>query len=231
MTTDQKGAIAEAAIAHAALELGIEVYTPMYDQGRRYDMIFGVADQLLRVQCKWAPRHGDVIEVRCQSCRRTRNGMTWRSYTEEEIDAIAAYCVDTDRCYLLPASIVAGRRQFHLRLAPARNNQRLGLNWADLYEFGSISWEDLDQLGAIAQLEERSAGSRKVVGSSPTSSTSDDPDGRVRRIGSEELREGWARWLYCVAAGEELLVTRRGRPVARLLPALEAPAADPLIAA
>jgi len=47
----------------------------------------------------------------------------------------------------------------HLRLGPTRNNQRLGVKMAAAYE-----------LGAIAQLGERSAGSRKVEGSSPSSS-------------------------------------------------------------
>jgi hypothetical protein len=38
LTTDQKGAIAEAAITHAALELGIGVAKPSGDE--RYDLIF-----------------------------------------------------------------------------------------------------------------------------------------------------------------------------------------------
>jgi hypothetical protein len=39
MTTDQKGAIAETAIAHEATKLGIEVYRPIAEGGR-FDMIF-----------------------------------------------------------------------------------------------------------------------------------------------------------------------------------------------
>jgi hypothetical protein len=62
---------------------------------------------------------------------------------------------------VVPVSLVAGRRVIHLRVAPAANNQNLAINWAEQYE-----------LGAIAQLGERSAGSRKVGGSNPPSSTS-----------------------------------------------------------
>jgi hypothetical protein len=36
MTTDQKGAVAEAAIALAAMKLGIDVYRPL-GEGGRYD--------------------------------------------------------------------------------------------------------------------------------------------------------------------------------------------------
>jgi hypothetical protein len=44
LTTDQKGSIAEAEVACAAMKLGIGVYRPMSD-GERYDLIFdGKAD-------------------------------------------------------------------------------------------------------------------------------------------------------------------------------------------
>ena len=53
LTTDQKGAIAELAIARAGLELGIPVYRAMAEGGR-YDLIFDLDSRLVRVQCKWA---------------------------------------------------------------------------------------------------------------------------------------------------------------------------------
>jgi hypothetical protein len=51
LSTDQKGAIAESAIAHAAIKLGIGVYRPLSD-GERYDLIFDLGERLERVQCK-----------------------------------------------------------------------------------------------------------------------------------------------------------------------------------
>jgi hypothetical protein len=53
LTTDQKGAIAESAIVHEAIKLGVDVYKPL-SEGGRYDLIFDVGSALLRVQCKWA---------------------------------------------------------------------------------------------------------------------------------------------------------------------------------
>ena len=41
---------------------------------------------------------------------------------------------------------------------------------------------------------------------------------RVRSIGVRELRRDATRWLARVRAGEEFLVTDRGRPIARLSP-------------
>ena len=68
LTSDQKGAIAETAVVHAAIKLGINVYRPVVEGGR-YDMIFEVCPRLIRVQCKWARRHGDVVVLRCYSAR------------------------------------------------------------------------------------------------------------------------------------------------------------------
>jgi len=62
MTTDQKGAIAEACIVAAALKLGVEVYRPVAEGGR-YDMIFDIGSRLLRVQCKWAASVNQVLVV------------------------------------------------------------------------------------------------------------------------------------------------------------------------
>jgi hypothetical protein len=45
LTTNQKGAIAEAAITKAALELGYDVYRPA-TEGGRYDLIFDLSAAL-----------------------------------------------------------------------------------------------------------------------------------------------------------------------------------------
>jgi hypothetical protein len=130
LTTDQKGAIAESEIAAEAIRLGVGVYRPMFEGGR-CDLILEAGSTLLRVQCKWAGRLGDVVVVRCYSSRRGRDGMIVRRYTADEVDAIAAYCPDTDTCYLLPTSLSCTHRIVHLRLAQSRNNQRARVNWAD----------------------------------------------------------------------------------------------------
>src|SRR5215210_1327967 len=155
LTSDQKGAIAETAVVHAATKLGINVYTPVAEGGR-YDMIFELGPRLVRVQCKWAPRQADVVVLRCYSARRGRAGLLRRVYTDGEIDAFAAYCPQTDRCYFLPFELFVGRTTVSLRLAPCRNNQTLGINWAKDFEFAA----KLGPHGAIAQLGERPDGIR-----------------------------------------------------------------------
>jgi hypothetical protein len=154
LTADQKGAVAELQIATRAAQLGIGVWGPYTVE--RYDLIFDLRPKLLRVQCKWASRYGDVIVVRCYRNRRNRDGLLRQFYSPDDIDAYAAYCSDVDQCYLLPIDEFPNQIAIQLRLAPARNNQSLGINWAKDYEFAAT----LGVPGAVAQLGERLAGSQ-----------------------------------------------------------------------
>jgi hypothetical protein len=156
-----KGAIAETQITACAAKLGIVVLKPLME-GRRYDLVFDIGPRLLRIQCKWASRKNGVLVVYTGTSRHTPNGYVRSTYDASEVDAIVAYSPDTGRCYLLPIAEVAGRWVVHLRLRPTANNQEVAIKYAAQYE-----------LGAIAQLGERPAGSRQVGGSSPPSSTSE----------------------------------------------------------
>jgi PD-(D/E)XK endonuclease len=142
------------------VKLGIDVLTPRLEHGR-YDLVFEVGSRFLRVQCKWAPLHGEVVVLRLTSSRYTRRGTITTTSRAHEIDAVAAYCADLEQCFLLPVALVAGRREVRLRVSKPENDQRAALHWAAEYEFS----------GAIAQLGERVAGSDEGVGSSPTGST------------------------------------------------------------
>jgi hypothetical protein len=130
LTTDQKGAIAESAVTHAAIKLGVGVYRPVMEGGR-YDLIIELGAHLYRVQCKFARLCGDVVVVRCYSARRAREGLRKRVYRAAEVDFIAAYCPELDRSFLLTSDEFDGRTQVDLRVEPCRNNQRLGVNWAE----------------------------------------------------------------------------------------------------
>jgi hypothetical protein len=148
-TPNQLGAAAEAAIAWEATKLGIPVLRPMFIDCR-YDLVFELETGLLRVQCKSARRLRDIVNVRAITCRRIADGYQRRTYTSDEVDAVAAYCPEVDRCYLVPIEDFPPSGCIYLRLAPAKNNQLKRLNSAAEYELTH---------GAIAQLGERRAGS------------------------------------------------------------------------
>jgi prevent-host-death family protein len=208
MDANRRGAIAETKIAAAATVLGIPVMRPIVDHGR-YDLAFEIGGRILRIQCKWGrlDEQEAVVNVNLQGCRHTPNGYVRSSYSAAEIDAVAVYCAQLDRCYLLPISLVAGRRAISLRLTPPLNGQRACINLET----------DFRLPGAVAQLEERMTGSHEAGGSSPPSSTRTPVE-----VGCHEFRNHFGYYLERAAAGDEIEIRRRGRPYARLIPASRA---------
>jgi prevent-host-death family protein len=200
----QKGAIAETAIAAEATRLGFGVFRPVADGGRS-DLIFEVGGKLVRIQCKTAVRRGEIIGIHARTSRRTATGYLRGAYTVDEVDVIAGYCAELGRCFAIPITEMPAGGSFYLRLSPPRNGQRAGLHFANDYP-----------LGAIAQLEERLTGSQEVVGSSPTSSTPQVPDAAPTVIGAHEFRNRFGWYMERAAAGEPILITRRGKPHLRL---------------
>jgi prevent-host-death family protein len=210
LTSNDKGNIAEAAIALEAIKLGIDVLRPIAEHGR-YDLAFDLGNQIVRVQCKWATLAKDTVRVYLASTRYTSRGEQIRTrYTSEEIDYVAAYCQKLESCYLLPAELFAGRSAVHLRLSRPRNKQRAAINWAQRYLLS----------GAVAQLGERRHGMAEVRGSSPLSSTTEvDGDSSEITVGAHQFRNHFGYWMERAAAGDDILITRRGRRYARLGPA------------
>jgi hypothetical protein len=124
-----------------------------------------------------------------------------------EIDLLAVYCGGLDRCYLLSGEPYVGRRGIWLRLSPPLNGQRASINLAEDFEFA----------GAVAQLEERLNGIQEAGGSSPPSSTSPAPEDPLRKVvGAHEFRNHFGYFMERAAVGEEVLVTRRGKPLVTL---------------
>ncbi len=218
---NHKGNVAELAIATEAAKLGLSVLKPLTEH-ERYDLVLGVAGTLLRVQCKWARSDGDVVRIGARtSYHSPTQGYVRSSYDGSQIDVLAAYCGELERCYLLPMGLVAGQGTVHLRLTKTKNNQRAALNWAADYEFR----------GAIAQLEERLTGSQEAVGSSPTSSiipvvnpvagvlsTPDYFADLKQTVGMDEFDSKLGQYVRLAESGKEIHVTRWGKPVARLCP-------------
>jgi antitoxin (DNA-binding transcriptional repressor) of toxin-antitoxin stability system len=214
---NRKGNVAELKIAAEAARLGIPVLQPMTEH-ERYDLVFEVDGELKRVQCKSAPRRGDVVVVRFVTNRRGPNGLIRTKYTSEEIDAVAAYCPEVDECYYLPMSMIEGMTGVHLRLAPTRNGQRAAVHFAAEY-----------RLGAVAQLG-RACGWQPQGRGFESHQLQSSIHAGERVVGAEECRLRLGHYTERAAAGESFLITRRGKAYARLSPPqdqLEIPAEPP----
>ena len=145
-----------------------------------------------------------MIQVRLQTSSLTYKGQRCMPYREDEIDLLAVYCAAVDRCYLLPSALVAGRRAIHLRLRPARNGQRACLNDAAEYEFA----------GAVAQL---GRAPHWQCGGQGFESPQLHPNSVD--VASHEFRNRFGHYLERAAGGDEIRISRHGRPFARLVPA------------
>jgi prevent-host-death family protein len=209
LSTNRKGAIAETKIAAAATELGIPVLRPIVEHAR-YDLAFEIGDRILRVQCKWGALSNDsaIIKVSLTSTWLSpTTGYVRTSYSADEIDLVAVYCAEVDRCYLLPISLVAGRRAIQLRLSPPRNGQRACINLAS----------DFELPGAVAQLDRAPRWQRGGQGfESPQLHSRSTPESL--QVGAHEFRNHFGYYLERAADGQEVLVRRRGRPYVRLVP-------------
>ena len=154
----------------------------------------------------------DVVSVKIGGSRRSAVGFVRSTYSAHEVDLLGVYCAELDQCFLVPIGAIAGKSEVSLRLTPPRNRQEACINLAC----------DFDFAGAIAQLGERVNGIHEVAGSSPASSILDERGAQPTTVGADVLRGRLGYWIDRVAAGELVLVTRRGRPRVRL-----SPVADP----
>jgi prevent-host-death family protein len=205
--SNEKGNIAELAIALAATKLGVEVLKPVAEHAR-YDLAFDLGDRILRVQCKTAKRRDQVLVINLVSSWHAAGGYVRNKYEPGEIDLIAAYDHDSGSSYLIPFEALSGLTAFQLRLSPPKNGQRASIHFAVDYTLA----------GAIAQLGERVHGMHEVAGSSPAGSTSQADRRGAITVGAHLFRNHFGYWMERAAAGEEILITRRGRRYARLGP-------------
>jgi hypothetical protein len=136
LTPSRKGAIAEAEVMAAAVRLDLGFLRPL-SEGSRYDLAIDVGDQILRVQCKWTRLRGETFTARCITSRYTPRGYVRTTYSRDEVDAIAVYVPDIDKCYLIPIAEAEGCGSVSLRLGPTGNNQAIGIRWARDYEFAT----------------------------------------------------------------------------------------------
>jgi len=103
MNTKSIGDISVQEVILAFLKKDCSVSVPIGDN-QKYDIIVDNNVGLQRIQCKTGKLKSGVITA---NVGRVHIGKSKKSekflYTKTEIDCIAIYCPDTDKCYLLTA--------------------------------------------------------------------------------------------------------------------------------
>ena len=155
-------------IGHRTL---MKVMAALYDLGKAFYLPFGDhgrVDSFLKrktaacFECS-ARRRGlpsaPLVFPTSSIDSRVCKGRTLRRGYRGEADFFGVYCPAINRVYLVPVEDVPVN-EARLRLTRPKNNQKAAIRWASDYE-----------IGAVAQLGERTDGIRKVTGSTPVSST------------------------------------------------------------
>jgi PD-(D/E)XK endonuclease len=139
--TNMKGNIAEAAILNAFVERDLRILVP-FGGGHPYDLVVHLRmDRFLRVQCKSARLLEGCVTF---NSRTTDHGRGRRPYLGLA-DAFGVYFSPSRAVYLVPVCEVL-TFQVRLRLQPARNNQRQGVQLAADYEIERWTFERLCQI-------------------------------------------------------------------------------------
>ena len=132
----RKGDLAELMVAADLVRQGCRVALP-YGEDWDADLIIERQGRFERVQVKHVKAKNDVVEIRAYSLSLT-NGRVRQTkrYTAEHIEWLAAWECTSGQCFYVPASLLGtGMHTVTLRLAPARNNQRVGIRMAVDYRF------------------------------------------------------------------------------------------------
>ena len=133
-TLKMRGDTAEMAVAFDLMRRGYKVAFP-YGEDWDYDLIVERGNRLERVQVKHTRSDDEVVVVRCRSQSLTNGKVrAGERYSAATIDWLAVYDATTERCFYIPAALLGdGKSELRLRLAPARNGQRLRVRDAEQY--------------------------------------------------------------------------------------------------
>ena len=106
----RRGDLGEVAFVHKAMSLGYVVGKP-YGQMHRYDFMVEGGNKLWRVQVKTSTCMRDG---RYQLCVQRITHRRTVAYKKSELDFVVAYLMPEKVWYILPISVVAGRRSLLL---------------------------------------------------------------------------------------------------------------------
>lgn len=136
MNTNQKGRLAVLKVEERAMEKGWISSTPSVETV--YDLILDDGKRLYRVQVKYADgssgRETGAVSVgleKREGASRFRHG----TYSRRDIDAVLAYIPKIDKVLWIGPERFEGKRNIWIRVSRPKNNQSLGLNRAEDFEW------------------------------------------------------------------------------------------------
>ncbi len=95
-----------------------------------FDFVAYKNKKFYRIQAKYISAiNNEYIPLDLRSCWSDLNGAHRADLDKSEVDLVAIYCPDTEKCYYLVPDIMHMQR--NLRLIKPKNNQKKFINMAD----------------------------------------------------------------------------------------------------
>lgn len=138
MNTKIKGDITEAMVTARALQAGYTVLKPVGDKDR-YDLVFHIENQFLRVQCKTGRITNDCVKFKVCSVGYKAKKESYHG----QIDLFAVYCQELDKVYLVPIQD-CGITEKSLRLKPALSGREKDVSFAINYEIKTMPCKSIE---------------------------------------------------------------------------------------
>ena len=124
MHTKLKGDIGQLIVATDLISKGWHIAFP-YGENLKYDLIAEKDGICKRIQVKAVMPKNEVLHINC----RSSNNWSVVHYSVEDFEILAAVDLSTRDVYFIPSDRIH-RNLINLRLKPAKNSQKKGINLA-----------------------------------------------------------------------------------------------------
>lgn len=136
--TKEKGDLGVMEIMLDMTKHGYKIFTTISEH-LPFDFVAFKDNKFFRIQAKYRTLENDgKISVPFRTSWSDKNGTHSQFYNKEDLDYIAVYCPQTDKCYYINPSICNNKSAFILRIKKPKNSQTKGINFADDFLLGSV---------------------------------------------------------------------------------------------
>jgi hypothetical protein len=169
------GDISVLKIATALLQKDVRVLFPFGDNAR-YDLAIDDG-KIHRIQCKTAHANARSVTIPSVSSYHHRHG-GFRHYLDD-VEFLAAYCVENDKCYLVPIDKVGGGQSMRLSLTEDGRGLLLALDY-EIRQPLSIVFANRSRRVSLIEIGERASAADNVKTALKLAGLTDTRTGRDR---------------------------------------------------
>ncbi len=130
--TKEKGDIGVMEVMLDLTKKGYKIFTTISEH-LPFDFAAFKNNKFYKIQAKYRSEVDGTIPVPLRTSWSDKNGSHEQLYDKDDIDYIAVYCPETDKCYYVHIKDFENSTAITLRLTKPKNNQSKGVKLADDY--------------------------------------------------------------------------------------------------